>query len=181
MPLSQPHTKQTYSASTGATVDTVELATSVLTADDDVDIDANGVKLPDVVIHGLHLEGAEWDATAQCLRTPTTTQLYTPLPRVLLQPCVRVLATRTPQGPGAGDRTAGTYRCPLYRTVARAGTLSTSGHSTNFVMWLCVPSGFQQHWRRALPSEPGFADGAWVTDSEEWVRAGVAAFLSLPA
>ena len=52
----------------------------------------------------------------------------------------------------------GIYSCPVYKVVSRRGTLSTTGHSTNFVMFFEIPSDREQ---------------------EVWIRAGVAAFLSL--
>ena len=50
------------------------------------------------------------------------------------------------------------YECPLYKTSARAGTLSTTGASTNFVIAISVPTN---------------------ESPDLWVRMGVAALCAL--
>ena len=41
------------------------------------------------------------------------------------------------------------YSCPLYKTADRRGILSTTGHSTNFVMDIRMPCAQgNDHWIR---------------------------------
>jgi len=50
---------------------------------------------------------------------------------------------------GSASGTAHVYMCPVYRTSFRQGTLSTTGHSTNFVMFIRLPMRAeerQKHW-----------------------------------
>eukprot|EP00607_Mallomonas_marina_P008255 CAMPEP_0182417146 /NCGR_PEP_ID=MMETSP1167-20130531/1548_1 /TAXON_ID=2988 /ORGANISM="Mallomonas Sp, Strain CCMP3275" /LENGTH=489 /DNA_ID=CAMNT_0024590475 /DNA_START=849 /DNA_END=2315 /DNA_ORIENTATION=- len=99
-----------------------------------------------VLIRGLYLEGARWDSTIGSLTDSLPKQLYTDLPVMHLAPVQN-----------RQDKTSGIYRCPVYKVLSRRGVLSTTGHSTNFIMWIELPSD-----RTNITNHEGKAD------QEEW-------------
>lgn len=87
-------------------------------------------------IKGLYMEGARWDPEIHMIGESRPKELFTELPIMWLKPV---------QHREAPD--SGFYNCPVYKTLTRAGTLSTTGHSTNFVMFVEIPSDQEQsHW-----------------------------------
>lgn len=87
-------------------------------------------------IHGLFLEGARWDNRAGQLTQSRPKELYTEMAVIQLVP-----------KPNRKPPTKGIYICPIYKTLTRAGTLSTTGHSTNYVMSVELPTDqTQRHW-----------------------------------
>merc|ERR1712070_643546 len=91
-----------------------------------------------VFIHGMFVEGARFDADEGCMAESHPGELFAPMNVVHLMP--------QPIGP---DRTPGHYECPFYKTNIRAGTLSTTGHSTNHVCNFDLPSQEDPgHWIR---------------------------------
>ncbi|KAK5640059.1 hypothetical protein RI129_010870 [Pyrocoelia pectoralis] len=88
-----------------------------------------------VLIHGLFTDAGLFDHVNMILVDPNPGEINPPLPGVLLLP--------TTQTPNMENR----YVCPLYKTSVRAGTLSTTGHSTNFVIAVLLPSKEpQSYW-----------------------------------
>jgi dynein heavy chain len=99
-----------------------------------------------VYIYGLFLAGSRWDVATGQLAEMEAGKLLSPLPCLWLEPALNK------------DINTGTaYVCPVYKTSRRAGTLSTTGHSTNFITTVFLPtSKSQDHWVRrgcALLSE----------------------------
>eukprot|EP00002_Diphylleia_rotans_P015940 TRINITY_DN308_c0_g1_i6.p1 TRINITY_DN308_c0_g1~~TRINITY_DN308_c0_g1_i6.p1 ORF type:complete len:4231 (+),score=876.63 TRINITY_DN308_c0_g1_i6:183-12875(+) len=87
-------------------------------------------------IYGLFLEGARWGSKEGTLVESRSQLLFEPLPVVHMKPCEAHQV-----------RVEGTYRCPVYKTSARRGVLSTTGHSTNFVTSLLLPTDRgEKHW-----------------------------------
>ncbi|KAG2430891.1 hypothetical protein HXX76_009864 [Chlamydomonas incerta] len=90
------------------------------------------------LISGMFVEGARWDPETAKLQESLPKVLFSPAPLIKLSPC-----------DAADQATFPHYECPLYRTPERRGVLATTGHSTNFVMELMIPSDQpQDHWTR---------------------------------
>jgi dynein heavy chain len=84
-----------------------------------------------VYIDGLYLDGARWDSEHKTLEDSHLGELF---PRM---PIIHFMPTNIKSGwkPNPKD-----YLCPVYKTSARAGILSTTGHSTNFVLPVLLPT-----------------------------------------
>merc|ERR1711988_534500 len=89
-----------------------------------------------VYTYGLFFEGARWDKKAEVLVESQPKVLYTEGPVMWFKPIKAVDLTLYPH-----------YECPLYKTGDRRGVLATTGHSSNFVCPIRIPSDKDQsHW-----------------------------------
>eukprot|EP01035_Chromulina_nebulosa_P016877 gene16877-22365_t len=117
-------------------------------------------------ISGLFIEGARFNKRLQSLIDPKPKELFSNMPVIHMLP---VQHREIP--------TSGIYRCPVYKILTRTGTLSTTGHSTNFVTWIEIPSNKETIYRSSLVSETNAQ--IQYCDQDYWINAGVACFCSL--
>lgn len=82
-------------------------------------------------INGMFMQGSKWDCESKCVGEAQSKELYSEMPVIWLKPCLIENATVSP---------GMIYRCPMYKTLLRAGTLSTTGHSTNYVVTVPLAS-----------------------------------------
>lgn len=91
-----------------------------------------------VLMHGLYMEAGRFDRDTMKMAESKPGILFDEMPCMWLKPMKA--EDYAPKD---------VYPCPLYKTSIRAGTLSTTGHSTNFVSYMNIPSQqIMDHWIR---------------------------------
>ncbi|XP_042075509.1 LOW QUALITY PROTEIN: dynein axonemal heavy chain 6 [Haplochromis burtoni] len=81
-----------------------------------------------VLVHGMFMDACRWDDVGMVMDDALPRVMNTMLPVVHFEPQQNYVPEPD------------LYHAPLYKTSARAGTLSTTGHSTNFVVTVMLPS-----------------------------------------
>jgi dynein heavy chain len=88
-----------------------------------------------VLIHGLFMDAMKWDDNTMTIIDSTPGEMNPALPVTHMKPMQNYTHDKS------------NYTAPLYKTGARAGVLSTTGHSTNFVVAFQLPSmKSQDYW-----------------------------------
>ncbi|XP_057312411.1 dynein axonemal heavy chain 12-like isoform X2 [Hydractinia symbiolongicarpus] len=89
-----------------------------------------------VYVNGLFLEGARWNRERGTLDESYSKILHDQMPIIWVKP-----------GKTSEFKQRKVYSCPVYKTSERKGTLSTTGHSTNYVMPVILDTeADQRHW-----------------------------------
>ena len=150
--------KQYYARANRLPYDRVEFKFSVCKRAQEHEMRQYGFK-GGCLIEGLYLEGAGWDDAHGVLCESVLKEIHIMMPLIVLEPIL-----------DKGACSADFYECPTYVTSARAGTLSTTGHSTNFIMTVELPC------RPAEESDDEAGQGPAIQSEppSHWVKRSVA-------
>jgi dynein heavy chain len=87
------------------------------------------------LVHGIFTDAWKWDDKEMCMTESDLGIMNTPLP----------IFKMVPEMDFSPDKSE--YICPLYKEGLRQGVLSTTGHSTNFVVQMHLPTKEKPaHW-----------------------------------
>lgn len=89
-------------------------------------------------LQGIFIEGGRWNRDTKCIDESMPKILFDQLPIILMTPMMKKDMREVKND---------YYECPIYKTSERRGVLATTGHSSNFVMFLALPTARKPaHW-----------------------------------
>ena len=112
-------TLQTFSRRYQQPIDHISFSFNVL---DHFKEEVESAAYDGVYVYGLFLEGARWDMDEKLILEQQPGELYCQMPVIHFLPVVDY------------ESPPEDYQCPVYKTSVRAGELSTTGQSTNFIL-----------------------------------------------
>lgn len=123
--------KQNYAREKAIPIDTMTIDFEVVKDPENYEVPQHGV-----LILGMNMEGCKWDHKSFTLSESDPKILFSNAPMIWFKP-VRIV-----------DKvTEGVFPCPVYLTMERKGVLATTGHSTNFVTKVSLPTDrSESHW-----------------------------------
>lgn len=117
---------QTHSRHYKIPIDRLQFSFHILEAETIEEID----EAPEdgVYVHGFYLDGARYNRDEAVIDDQVPSELYNKMPLIWFKPQEDYV--RDPEE----------YACPCYKTGKRAGVLSTTGQSTNFIIHVDIPT-----------------------------------------
>lgn len=123
--------KQNYARKYGIAIDLLDYDFIVVPDEENALPPEDGVH-----VLGMFIEGSKWNSTLFSLDESDPKVLFTKAPMFWFKPSKPEDFVKMQQ-----------YECPVYKTSVRWGTLATTGHSTNHVLNLRIPSNLpEDHW-----------------------------------
>ncbi|KAB0795153.1 hypothetical protein PPYR_11992 [Photinus pyralis] len=123
--------KQNYARKYTKTIDQLKFDFKILKVDS-----TNTAPHDGIYVYGLYTDGARWDRDHGVLAELHLKVFHDYMPLIWLIPVMVSDYDET-----------GRYKCPLYKTSERRGVLSTTGHSTNYVLPFLLNTDINpSHW-----------------------------------
>lgn len=125
-------------------IDSLTFSYAIRSQESGAEIVPSEVPSDGVLIDGFFLEGARWDRESRLLVDSRQGVIRDAFPVVHFMPAQDFV------------RAPSDYECPLYKTALRAGVLSTTGQSTNYILAVSAsPSeGYHAQIGASQPSPP---------------------------
>jgi len=129
---------QNYARKFKLAIDTLQWTFSILKKD----VKSHSKPDQGCICYGLFMDGARWDDEAGAVAESFSKELFSEIPHMYWTP-VEIAKDPTDW--------ARVYQCPVYKTSERKGVLSTTGHSTNFVLDMSIAISEKdsaKHWAK---------------------------------